>query len=135
MTDTLLYIITALISAAIAAILWRRRVVRWLRVFFVTSSISAVLWSGTPHKFELALVLLVSIPMTIIYSLFRNAVEFLLDMFGFSKRDRSDSVRRGSEIADAKTIAKSLRNRKSRFDIGGVPVPVDLETRSFLFAG
>jgi hypothetical protein len=44
-------------------------------------------------------------------------------------------VRRGSEVANAQAVAKSLKNVRSRFDIGEVPIPVDLETRSFLFAG
>jgi hypothetical protein len=45
------------------------------------------------------------------------------------------NVRRGSSIASADAVARTLRREQSRFDIGGVPVPTELETRSFLFAG
>ena len=45
-----------------------------------------------------------------------------------------DGHMRGSNLQNAKTVARMIKE-KSRFDIGSVPVPVDLETRNFLLAG
>jgi hypothetical protein len=52
-----------------------------------------------------------------------------------SRKDEEVEIRRGSSIAKAREVAKMLRGKKSRFDIGGIPVPIELETRSFLLAG
>lgn len=43
--------------------------------------------------------------------------------------------RRGAKIADAGSVARSLKGEPSRFSFGGIPVPIALETRSFLLAG
>lgn len=42
---------------------------------------------------------------------------------------------RGAKLTNAKSAARSLRGLPSRFDVGGIPVPVELETRGFLLAG
>lgn len=42
---------------------------------------------------------------------------------------------RGAALADEKIVAKQLKHAKSRFSVGAVPVPVELETRGFLLAG
>jgi len=62
-----------------------------------------------------------------------NFLPYLRDKFGMSGRNRS--VRRGRSISDAATVARLLKSQRSRFDIGGVPVPIELETRNFLIAG
>lgn len=43
--------------------------------------------------------------------------------------------RRGAKIADTKSVRRMLKSEEARFDFGGVPVPIELETRSFLLAG
>lgn len=55
-------------------------------------------------------------------------------IFGESVADDA-AHRRGAKIADVAAVARSLRDQPSRFSFGGVPVPIALETRSFLLAG
>lgn len=42
---------------------------------------------------------------------------------------------RGAKLADERSVARTLRGQPSRFSIGEVPVPVELETRGFLITG
>lgn len=42
---------------------------------------------------------------------------------------------RGAKIADGQQVARALRGQKSRFSVGEVPIPTELETRGFLLAG
>lgn len=51
------------------------------------------------------------------------------------EKDEEKNHIRGAALIDVDEAKKMLKSEKSRFEIGGVPVPVDLETRGFLFAG
>jgi len=42
---------------------------------------------------------------------------------------------KGAELADERVVARQLRGVPSRFSVGKVPIPVELETRGFLLAG
>ncbi len=42
---------------------------------------------------------------------------------------------RGALVVDERAVAKQLKHSQSRFSVGAVPVPVELETRGFLLAG
>lgn len=60
-------------------------------------------------------------------------VNWFYNKFGGIDDDKEH--RRGAKIADTKSVQRMLKNEESRFDFGGVPVPIELETRSFLLAG
>lgn len=53
----------------------------------------------------------------------------------FSKGRIKGGHVRGAEIDTGKSVARLLKNAKSRFSVGEVPVPIELETRGFLLAG
>lgn len=50
---------------------------------------------------------------------------------------RDDNHMRGAALVDGDVVIKQIRRSKvaTRLEIGGVPIPVELETRSFLLAG
>lgn len=49
--------------------------------------------------------------------------------------DANKNHMRGAKIAGAAGVAKALRGKQSRFSVGQIPVPIELETRGFLLAG
>lgn len=51
------------------------------------------------------------------------------------REKKDDKHLRGAEMADAKTIKKMLRGTPSNFDLGGVPIPIEVEPVHFLFVG
>lgn len=51
------------------------------------------------------------------------------------RKKEEDKHIRGAEMSDAKTIRKMLRGKPSNFDLGGVPIPAEVEPVHFLFAG
>jgi hypothetical protein len=71
------------------------------------------------------------------YGILLSGWAWILGKLGMSSGGAVDdrNVRRGSSIADAGAVARALKKQQSRFDIGSVPIPVELETRSFLLAG
>lgn len=137
MSVSLLYIISGLISAALAAVLWKRRAARWLKLFLVFFALSAFAAADSKTETEFNLLKLTGMGLLITFgwTFLLSLIDRIRDLLGFGGGTPSGGVRRGSEVANAQAVAKSLKNVRSRFDIGGVPVPVDLETRSFLFAG
>ncbi len=52
-----------------------------------------------------------------------------------ARAKRADEHLRGAELADVKTLKKMLRGKPYNFDLGGVPVPVEVEPVHFLFVG
>lgn len=62
---------------------------------------------------------------------------FLLAAF-FAYKNAGDDAGghiRGARVVDESVVAQMLRNVASRFKVGAVPVPRELETRGFLLAG
>lgn len=49
--------------------------------------------------------------------------------------EQNSSHRRGARLWGERQLAKVLRRQNSRFAVGKIPVPIDLETRGFLLAG
>lgn len=68
---------------------------------------------------------------------FRNLSGNLLGAIArlFGRDDTGAGHLRGAKIAVERDVAKQLRGAQSRFSVGAVPVPVELETRGFLLAG
>lgn len=54
---------------------------------------------------------------------------------GWTGGDSDKNHRRGAKLRGEKQVAEALRGAKSRFSVGEIPVPVELETRGFLLAG
>ena len=52
-----------------------------------------------------------------------------------ARAKRADKHLRGAELSDIKTIIKMLRGNPSNFELGGVPVPTEIEPVHFLFVG
>lgn len=51
------------------------------------------------------------------------------------RKKEDDEHLRGAEMTDAKTLKKMLRRNPSNFNLGGVPIPIEIEPNHFLFAG
>lgn len=66
-------------------------------------------------------------------SMARHAWHKLMDKAGVGKGDKEH--RRGAKLRGEAQVAKAMRGTKSRFSVGEIPVPVELETRGFLLAG
>lgn len=65
----------------------------------------------------------------------RNVWNRVKKALGFKdSTDNADHIR-GAKIASGEDVARSMKHTESRFSVGAVPVPVDLETRGFLLAG
>jgi type IV secretory pathway TraG/TraD family ATPase VirD4 len=135
MSDSLLYTISGIVSAALAAVLWKRRAALWLKIFLVCFALFAFAFSDGKHEFDLLKLTGLALLGTFGLTFWKSIIERIRSILGFGNDAPTGGVRRGSEVANAQAVAKSLKKVRSRFDIGGVPVPVDLETRSFLFAG
>jgi hypothetical protein len=147
MIDILLYVISAAVAAGLAFSLWGRgddddsvasKAVRVTRRYAVATAIAAV-FDVLGHKKWLGVtgVLGDGFVYLLLYGAAVSVWGWLAAKLGISSGDGVDdrNVRRGSSIADAGAVARALRREQSRFDVGGVPVPVELETRSFLLAG
>ena len=52
-----------------------------------------------------------------------------------ARAKRADEHLRGAEMADVKTLKKMLRGKPSNFDLGGVPIPIEVEPVHFLLVG
>jgi hypothetical protein len=146
MVDILLYVISAAVAAGIAFSLWGRgddgnsvvdKAIRVLRRYAVAVAVGAGVsaasrdqWSGLGALLGGGFVLLM------MYGILLAGWGWIMQKLGMSGDGVDDrNVKRGSSIASADAVARSLRREQSRFDIGGVPVPVSLETRSCLLAG
>lgn len=73
-----------------------------------------------------------------IFNLFRNGWSWFAEKagipgFGFGRNPHEHI--RGAALADERTVSKRLKHSQSRFSVGAVPVPVELETRGFLLVG
>lgn len=61
--------------------------------------------------------------------------QWLATKVGLAGTGNSDEHIRGAALVDERAVAKQLKHARSRFSVGQVPVPVELETRGFLLAG
>jgi hypothetical protein len=147
MIDVLLYVISAAIAGGVAFTLWGRgddgdgiadKAIRVTRRYAVAVALISAIdaatgsrWSGVGTLLGGGFVLL------LFYGLALSAWGWLAQKLGMGGGGGVDdrNVKRGSSIASADAVARALRKEQSRFDIGGVPVPRELETRSFLLAG
>lgn len=82
---------------------------------------------------DFALAAISPVMLALIVHLFRNVYYWAKEKAGFGGNGGGHI--RGAALADEKTVAKQLKHAKSRFSVGAVPVPVELETRGFLLAG
>jgi hypothetical protein len=148
MIDILLYVISAAVAAGVAFSLWGRgdddndivsKAVRVTRRYAVAVAVAAVVDAISRKQWlGVAAVLGDGFVYLLLYGLVLAAWGWLAQKLGIMTGDGAvddRNVRRGSSIADAAAVARSLRKEPARFGIGGVPVPVELETRSFLLAG
>jgi type IV secretory pathway TraG/TraD family ATPase VirD4 len=124
MTDFLLHLLCVAAALNAALVLRSFRLVRiYLNSFAVAAAVGAV----ANLDFNIIFIAAVALSIAAAYYL---AVSYLSN-----DEDDGSEIRRGAAVADARDVAKMLKKEKSRFDIGGIPIPVELETRSFLFAG
>jgi hypothetical protein len=147
MVDILLYVIAAAVAAGVAFALWGRgddgddvasKAVRVARRYSIAVAIGAAFAAVRRDEWSGVVSLLVGgFVLFLLYGLALSAWGWFVAKLGISGGDGVDdrNVKRGSSIASADAVARTLRREQSRFDIGGVPVPTELETRSFLFAG
>lgn len=70
-----------------------------------------------------------------IVTMLRNIWHWLAEKAGIAVGGASKDHIRGATLADERSVAKQLKHSQSRFSVGAVPVPVELETRGFLLAG
>lgn len=70
-----------------------------------------------------------------IVTMLRNVWYWIAEKAGVAVGGVSKDHIRGASLADERTVAKQLKHTPSRFSVGAVPVPVELETRGFLLAG
>lgn len=82
---------------------------------------------------DFALAAISPVMLALIIHLFRNIYYWAKEKVGFGGSG-GDHIR-GAALADETAVAKQLKHSKSRFSVGAVPVPVELETRGFLLAG
>jgi type IV secretory pathway TraG/TraD family ATPase VirD4 len=125
MTDMLLHSICA-VGALHAALLLRR--LRMAQIYCYSFAVTSLALALARVHFNIFVIMPAALSVAAAYYLARS---YLLK----NDDDDESEIRRGAAVADARDVAKMLKNKKSRFDIGGIPVPVELETRSFLLAG
>jgi hypothetical protein len=146
MVDILLYVIAAAVAGGIAFSLWGKgddgndvasKAIRVLRRYSVAVALGAAFAAASRDQWAGVVMLLVGGGVLLVmYGAALSAWGWILGKLGMSGDAVDDrNVRRGSSVADAGAVARSLRREQSRFDIGGVPIPTELETRSFLLAG
>lgn len=70
-----------------------------------------------------------------IVTMLRNVWYWLAEKAGIAVGGVSKDHIRGAALADERAVAKQLKHVPSRFSVGQVPVPIELETRGFLLAG
>lgn len=73
--------------------------------------------------------------LTFIVNLTRHGLHWLGSKAGFGGGDADKNHLRGAKLRGEERVAKALRGKASRFSVGQIPVPVELETRGFLLAG
>lgn len=134
MINFLLYLIFALIAGAAGWALRGREgyALTLTRRWMYSSSAVALLAALADEKFSLW------VPLAgggvILFFLVGPAVWAWNAFFGGGAEDDADHLR-GASVRDSRAVSRQLKGVQSRFDIGGVPVPVELETRNFLLAG
>jgi hypothetical protein len=147
MVDILLYVISAAVAGGIAFALWGRgddgdgiadKSIRVARRYAVAVAVGCV-WAAASRDewVGVGAVLGGGFVLLLFYGLALGGWGWLAQKLGMSSGDAVDdrNVRRGSSISSADAVARALKKQQSRFDVGGVPIPVELETRSFLLAG
>lgn len=73
---------------------------------------------------------------TLLVNFARNAWAWIAEKAGIPGFGRNPHAHiRGAALVDERAAAKQLKHAQSRFSVGAVPVPVELETRGFLLAG
>lgn len=70
---------------------------------------------------------------TLLVGAARAGFAWLAGKAGFGGADKNHL--RGAVLQDEQAVARGLRGQPSRFSVGQVPVPIELETRGFLLAG
>lgn len=70
-----------------------------------------------------------------IVTMLRNVWYWLAEKVGIAVGGASKDHIRGAALADERAVAKQLKHAPSRFSVGQVPVPIDVETTGFLIAG
>lgn len=70
-----------------------------------------------------------------IVTFLRNIWHWLAEKAGSAVGGGSKDHLRGAKLAGEREVARTLKHTPSRFSVGAVPVPVELETRGFLLAG
>lgn len=70
-----------------------------------------------------------------IVTMLRNVWYWIAEKAGIAVGGVSKDHIRGASLTDERAVAKQLKHTPSRFSVGAVPVPVNLETRGFLLAG
>lgn len=144
MVDRLLYLITLICAFGIVWWLWGKcdyadgwlaKGVRIVRRAALAVVIFCPVFILSGEKFSLGSLALSAGFGLFAYGCAAGAYQWLHGkIFGASVADDA-AHRRGAKIADAGSVARSLKGEPSRFSFGGVPVPIALETRSFLLAG
>ncbi len=135
MINFLLYLIFALVAGAAGWALRGREGYSWTltrRWMYSSSAVALLAALGGAKTFSLW------VPLAgggvILFFLVGPAVWAWNAIFGRGGADDANHIR-GAAVADAKIVSRQLKGQVARFDIGGVPVPVELETRNFLLAG
>lgn len=70
-----------------------------------------------------------------IVTMLRNVWGWIASKAGIAVGGGSKDHLRGAKLAGEREVAKRLKHQPSRFSVGAVPVPVELETRGFLLVG
>jgi len=121
--NILMYAISATASLHAAALCRRLGSVK---IFFLLFFVESIVFAGMQADFNVVLLVVLSSVGAVGY--------YFLQRY-FLDEDDGSKIRRGAVVVSVRDVRKMLKREKSRFDIGGVPVPIEQETRSFLFAG
>lgn len=143
-----MFILYSLIAAGTAWWLWivrhwlvergQNRLAWWSRSFAIGAALVACVTLVTAESEHgvgplFATIFIFSLFVSFVRSIFSRIVDVFQKLF--RRDDAGAGHLRGARVADERAVAKQLKHTPSRFSVGAVPVPVELETRGFLLAG
>lgn len=142
-----MFILYSFIAAGTAWWLWilhpwlvergRNRLAWWSKSFSAGAALVALitLVAGEAHGVGplFGLILIAALGVALARRVFERIVNVFQKLFG--RDDTGAGHLRGARITSGQAVAKQLRGTPSRFSVGEIPVPIELETRGFLLAG